>query len=156
MLIKKKISFLVGSIVYITMILVFFPIIIVLFDLYKSIYDIFADMASVGFFFLLFLVSTIFFFPFIYSTIVKGGLSLNIRAEKKGKKNPRFLGLTMFVIGIPLIILTIFGIAGYYSIGEFRGGLGELVYNGFLITFIVLLYFCIFPAFILSTRKVND
>ncbi|MHA2401170.1 MAG: hypothetical protein ACXADU_20090 [Promethearchaeota archaeon] len=153
---KKNIIFLVVSIVYITIVAVLLPIIIIQFDLYKLIYDFFADIASVGTFFLLFLVSTIFFYPFIYSTLVKGGFSLNIRDSKKKRKNPRSLGLKLFVVGIPLIILVVLGIIGYYSIGDFHGGLGELVYNGFLIILVILLYFCIFPAFILSAQKNKD
>jgi hypothetical protein len=61
----------------------------------------------------------------------------------------------MFVLGIPLVLLSILGNVGYYSIAEFHGGLGELAYNGFLVLFFILLYFFIFPALVLTTRKVN-
>ena len=153
MLNKKKTIFLVLSIVYLTIVGVFLPIILVLFDLYKLIFEIFADMASIGVFFFLFLLSTIFFFPFIYSTLVKERLSFNIRDSKKEAKNPRFLGLILFVIGIPLLVLILIGIVAYYSLGEFQGGFGELANNGFLVLLIMDLYFGIFPAFILSFKK---
>ncbi|MHA2036504.1 MAG: hypothetical protein ACW98X_08725 [Promethearchaeota archaeon] len=129
------------------------PIIISNFNLFRPIYDYFAQLSRQGVFFFLYLMSTFFFFPFMYSTLVKEKLSFNIDKNKKNRKNPRYYAYILFIIGLPILIWLIFGILGYYSITETIGGLGEFVQNGFLVCLVVLFYFCICPALILVMKK---
>ena len=99
-------------------------------------------------------MSTFLFFPFIYSTHVKGKLSFNVDVKGKKKKNPRFYSSILFLIGLPIMIWLILGNLVYYSITEVSGdGLGVFIKNGFLVSLIVLLYFCIFPGIVLGLKK---
>jgi hypothetical protein len=150
---KKQLILLIGSIIYISILGFLVPILIITFDLYGKIYDFFADLARVGVFFFLFLMTTFFFFPFIYSTLVKEKLSFNIERGRKKQKNPRFYAFILFLIGAPILIWLILGNLGYYSFTEVSGGLGDFVLNGFLVSLVVVLYFCIFPGIILGLKK---
>lgn len=152
-MIKKQFKLLIGSIIYISTLGFLIPFLISKFDLFGEIYDFFGRLASAGFFFFLFLMSTFFFFPFIYATMVKEKLSFNIERSKKKQKNPRFYASILIVIGLPIMIWLILGNLGYYSITEVSGGLGNFIHNGFLVSFIVLQYFCILPAIILGLKK---
>ena len=154
-MVKSVFRFLVPILIYFSITGILGPFLVIEFRFYISVYPLFDDMASRGFFFSSYLISTFFFFPFIYSTLVKESLSFNINIQKRNKKrmNPRQLGIILFVIGIPLMIWFLFGLVGYYSITEINGGLGQLVQNGFLVLLIILMYFCIFPAIILSLKK---
>jgi len=150
---KKQLKLLIGSVIFISTLGALIPILITSFDLYGGIYDYFAGLAHVGVFFFIYLISTFFFFPFIYSTLVKEKLSFNIVNSKKKQKNPRYYAHILFIIGLPILSWLILGNLGYYSITEVSGGLGDFVLNGFLVSLIVLLYFCIFPAIALALKK---
>lgn len=150
---KRQFLLLIGSIVYIIILGSIIPILIIYLNLFGAIYNYFAGVAQVGVFFFLYLLSTFFFFPFIYSTLVQEKLSFNIVSSKKKQKNPRYYASILFVIGLPIMIWLILGNIGYYSITEVIGGLGDFVLNGFLVCLVVLFYFCIFPAIILSLKK---
>jgi hypothetical protein len=150
---KKKGILVIIAIFYIFIISFLIPYMLFVFDLHRSIYDFNENMASRGVFFFLYIVSTIIFFPFIYSTLTKQKLSLNIRNTKKKAKNPRYYASILFIIGIPIMIWLIIGMFGYYSMSEFKGGLGEFAYNGFLVILFMLLYFCIIPALVLCLKK---
>ncbi|MHA2281590.1 MAG: hypothetical protein ACXAC5_12155 [Promethearchaeota archaeon] len=149
---KKSLKFLIGSVIYILTLGLLIPILVSVFDLFGQIYDYFADLAYAGVFFFIYLIGTFFFFPFIYSTLVKGKLSFNIERKNKKQKNPRYYAFILFLIGLPILIWLILGNLGYYSIKEVSGGLGEFALNGFLVSLIVLLYFCICPALILGLK----
>ncbi|KKK41977.1 hypothetical protein LCGC14_0827760 [marine sediment metagenome] len=154
-MVNRVFSFFVPILIYFSIIGIIVPFLVIEFRFYLSVYTLFEEWASRGFFFSIYLISTFFFFPFIYSTLVKERLSFNINIKKRDKKrmNPRQFGIILFVIGIPLMIWFLLGLVGYYSITEVNGGLGQLVQNGFLVLLIVLMYFCIFPAIILSLKK---
>jgi len=149
----KKAILVISAIFYVSIIGFVLPYMIIVLDLYHSVYDSIEDMASVGIFFFSYLISTFIFFPFIYSTITKEKLSLSLRNQGKKAKNPRYYASILFIIGIPIMIWLIIGACGYYSISEFSYGLGELVLNGFLVMSIMLMYFCIIPALILSLKR---
>lgn len=52
------------------------------------------------------------------------------------------------------MIWLILGNLVYYSITEASGdGLGVFIKNGFLVSLIVLLYYCIFPGIVLGLKK---
>lgn len=149
----KKAILVISAIFYVSIIGFVLPYMIIVLDLYHSVYDSIEDMASVGIFFFSYLIGTFIFFPFIYSTITKEKLSLSLRNQGKKAKNPRYYASILFIIGIPIMIWLIIGACGYYSISEFSYGLGELVLNGFLVMSIMLMYFCIIPALILSLKR---
>jgi len=153
---KKKAILVISAIFYVSIIGFVLPYMLIVLDLYHSVYDSIEDMASTGVFFLSYLVGTFVFFPFIYSTITKEKLSLSLRSQRKNAKNPRYYASILFIIGIPIMIWLIIGACGYYSISEFSYGLGELVLNGFLVMLIMLMYFCIIPASILSFKKSKE
>ncbi|MFX1455017.1 MAG: hypothetical protein ACFFDB_06540 [Promethearchaeota archaeon] len=150
---RKSLISLIGAIAYVILLGILVPTLIEYFNLYTLIYDYFAQLSRGGVFFFAYLMSTFFFFPFIYSTLVKEKLSFNIDTSKKKQRNPRFYAKILFLIGLPILIWLIYGNIGYYSITDVSGGLGEFVVNGFLVCVFVLLYFCIFPAIILGLKK---
>ncbi|MBY8991433.1 MAG: hypothetical protein KGD58_11820 [Candidatus Lokiarchaeota archaeon] len=110
-------------------------------------------MSDAGSFFLIYIVSTILFFPFIYSTLVKEKLSLSVRNINKRGKNPRYYAIVLYIIGIPIMFWLIVGLMGYYKMYDHTPGLGELANNGFLVLLLILMYFCIIPALLLSAKK---
>ncbi|MHA2008070.1 MAG: hypothetical protein ACXABO_12665 [Promethearchaeota archaeon] len=146
---KKNIFLLIGEIIYFCALGFLVPHLLTIFNLVIPIYIVFEDLAGGGFFFFLYLMGTIVFFPFIYSTLSKGRLSFNIKKTIKNGKASCYQGLILFMIGIPIMIWLTLANLGYYSIITFTGGLAILVYNGFLVLIILLMYFCIIPAFIL-------
>ncbi|MHA2180285.1 MAG: hypothetical protein ACXAAH_02545 [Promethearchaeota archaeon] len=150
---KRQIILLFGTIAYVVILGSIIPIVIINLNLFGAIYDYFAELANVGVFFFLWIISTFFFFPFSYSTLVKGKLSLNVDVSKKRQKNPRYYALILLIIGSPIMVWLILGYLGYYSVTLVSGGLGDFVLNGFLVCIILLLYFCIFPAIILGLKK---
>ena len=151
---KKQFLVLIGSLVYVIILGSIIPIIIINLNLFGSIYNFFAELANNGVFFVLWLLTTFFFFPFIYSTIVKEKLSFNVRSSKNKQKNPRYYAIILLLIGLHIMIWLIFGNLVYYSITEVSGdGLGVFIKNGFLVCLIVLLYFCIFPGIVLGLKK---
>ena len=150
---NKKKAILVSVIFYISIIGFVIPYMLIVLDLYHFVIDWVEDMAIKGVFFFFWLIGTFFFFPLIYSTLVEEKLSISIRNKRKEAKNPRYYASILFIIGIPIMIWLIIGTIGNYSISEFSGGLGELVFNGFLVMLIMLMYFCIIPALILSLKK---
>ena len=152
---KKKATLVIIAIFYVSLIGFVIPYMLIVLDLYHSVYDLNEDMAYSGVFFFFYLMGTFLFFPFIYSILVKEKLSLSVRKSRKKAKNPRYYGSILLIIGIPIMILLIIGMLGYYSMSEFGGGLGEFVYNGFLVMLIMLIYFCIIPALILGSKKSN-
>ena len=152
-MIKRVFRFIVPILIYFSIAGFAVPFIVIKFGFYDSVYALLEELASKGFFFFLYLMSNFFFFPFIYSTLIKGRLSFNISKQSKKRKNQRRIALILFVFGIPLIIWCLFGLVGYYSITEFSGGMGQLVHNGFLVLIIILMYFCLFPAIILGLKK---
>lgn len=152
-MIKKVFRYVIPILIYFSIIGFVIPFIVIKFGFYLSIYALFEDLSTNGTFFVIYLSSTFFFFPFIYSTLVKERLSLNIRDQNKKRKNPRQLALILFVFGIPLMIWCIFGLVGHYSMTEFPGGIGQFIQNGFLVLLIVLMDFCIIPGIILSLKK---
>ncbi len=150
---KKQLKLLLGSFIYILILGFLIPYLISSFGFFDEIYNYFSRLAQIGVFFFLYLMGTFFFFPFMYSTLVKEKLSFNIVNSKKQKKNPRYYASILFLIGLPIMIWLILGNLGYYSITEVSGGLGDFVRNGFLVSLFVLLYFCIFPAITLGLKK---
>ena len=152
-MVKKILRFFVAILIYFSITGFGIPFIIIKFRFYYSMYALFEDLGTTGIFFAIYLISTFFFFPFIYSTLIKERLSLNIRNEDKKRKNPQQLAVILFIIGIPLLIWFLFGLVGHYSITEFHGGMGQLVQNGFLVLIIILMYFCIIPGIVLSLKK---
>ena len=150
---KRQIILLIVGIAYVIILGSIVPILIINLNLYGQIYNFFAGLARDGFFFLIYLMSTFLFFPFIYATHVKEKLSFNVDSKRKKKKNPRFYSSILFLIGLPIMIWLILGYLGYYSITEVSGGLGDIVLNGFLVSLIVLLYIIIFPAIVLGLKK---
>ena len=153
MLSKKKIILLIFSIFYISLVGFILPLVFISFDLNQSIYSYFEEVSDAGSFFLIYIVSTICFFPFIYSTLVKEKLSLSVRNINKRRKNPRYYAMILFIIGIPIMFWLIVGLMGYYTMYDHTPGLGELANNGFLVLLFVLMYFCIIPALLLSAKK---
>lgn len=153
MLIKKKIILLIIAVFYISLIGFILPLVFISFDLNQSIYSYFEEVSDAGSFFLIYIVSTILFFPFIYSTLVKEKLSLSVRNSKKRGKNPRYYAVILFIIGIPILFWLIVGFLGYIKMYDHTPGLGELANNGFLVLLILLMYFCIIPAILLSAKK---
>lgn len=153
---KKKAILVISAIFYVSIIGFVLPYMLIVLDLYHSVYDLNEKMASGGVFFFFWLIGTFFFFPFIYSTITKEKLSMSLRNQRKNAKNPRYYASILFIIGIPIMIWLIIGTIWYYSISEFSYGLGELVLNGFLVMLIMLMYFCIIPASILSFKKSKE
>ena len=150
---KKKAILVISAIFYVSIIGFLIPYMLIVLDLYYSVYDLIEEIASVGVFFFFYLIGTFFFFPLMYSTLIEEKLSLSIRNQRKKAKNPRYYASILFIVGIPIMIWLIIGTCGYYSMSEFSGGLGELVLNGFLVMLIMLMYFCIIPALILSFKK---
>jgi hypothetical protein len=152
---KRQSILLIGSIAYVIALSSIIPILIIQLNLFGSIYDYFAGLARDGLFFLLFLISTFLFFPFIYATSIKGKLSFNVDASKKNSKsrNPRYPATILLMIGLPIIVWLILGNLGYYSVTEVSGGMGDFIQNGFLVCLIILLYFCIIPGLILGLKK---
>jgi len=153
MLSKKKIILLIFSIFYISLVGFILPLVFISFDLNQSIYSYFEEVSDAGSFFLIYIVSTICFFPFIYSTLVKEKLSLSVRNINKRGKNPRYYAMILYIIGIPIMFWLIVGLMGYYKMYDHTPGLGELANNGFLVLLLVLMYFCIIPALLLSAKK---
>jgi len=150
---KRQLLLLIGGIAYVIIFGSIVPILIINLNLYGLIYNFFAGLARDGFFFLVYLISTFIFFPFIFATFEKGKLSFNIEDKKKKERNPRFYSYLLLLIGLPIMIWLILGFLGYYSITEVSGGLGDFVLNGFLVSLIVLFYFCILPAIVLGLKK---
>jgi len=150
---KRQLILLIVGIVYVIILGSIVPILIINLNLFGPIYIFFDRLARDGFFFLIFLMSTFIFYPFIYATHVKEKLSFNVDSKGKKHRNPRFYSSFLFLIGLPFMIWLILGILGYYSITEVSGGLGDLVLNGFLVSLIVILYFFIFPAIVLGLKK---
>jgi len=153
MQIKKKVILIIFTLIYFLFMGIVFPYLLIYFDLNQAIYDWNDKMALKGVFFFFFLMSGFFFFPFTYSTLMEEKLSLSIKKRKKETKNPRYYSSVLFIIGIPIMIWLIIAIVGYYTVSEFSGGFGEFVFNGFLVMLIMLIYFCIIPAIILSLKK---
>jgi len=153
MLDKKNVILMIFITAYISFMGLILPLLFIRFDLSQSVYSFFEDLKRDGLFFLLYIISTILFFPFIYSTLVKEKLSLSIRRVNKKGKNPRYYSILLFVIGIPIMCWLIAGCIGYNKIYGHTPGLGELVNNGFLVLLLVLLYFCLIPAFLLAAKK---
>lgn len=153
MLNKKHVILLICIVLYISLTVFILPIIFIRFDLNSSIYNYFEELSDAGFFFLIYLVSTILFFPFIFSTLVKERLSLSVRNVDKRGKNPRYYATILFIIGIPILFWLIVGYIGYIKMYDHTPGLGELANNGFLVLLFVLMYFCIIPALVLSAKK---
>ena len=153
MQVKKKVILIIFTLIYFLFMGIVFPYLLIYFDLSQAIYDWNDKMALKGVFFFFFLMSGFFFFPFIYSTLMEEKLSLSIKKRKKETKNPRYYSSVLFIIGIPIMIWLIIAIVGYYTVSEFSGGFGEFVFNGFLVMLIMLIYFCIIPAIILSLKK---
>lgn len=149
---NKKKAILISGVSYVSIVGFVIPYMLIVLDLYNSVNDWVDDMANNGVFFFFYLIGTFFFFPLVYSTLVEEKLSVSIKKRKKAK-NPRYSASILFIIGIPIMILLIIGTVGYYSTSEFSGGLGELVFNGYLVMLIMLMYFCIIPALILSLKK---
>ncbi|MFX0027938.1 MAG: hypothetical protein ACFE8B_01910 [Candidatus Hermodarchaeota archaeon] len=116
-------------------------------------YDIFESAANAGVFFICYIMANLLFFPFIYSTVLQEKPSHNIKLSNKKLRQPRSYAYILFVISTPLVIWLIIGNIVYYSITEFGGGLGEFARNGFLTLCLLLFFFCIFPAIILSLKK---
>lgn len=152
-MIKRFIRFFFPILIYFCITGLILPFLVIEFRFYISVYLLFEEMALNGVFFFLYVISTFIFFPFIYSTLIKEKLSFNIKKQDKQRMNPRQTGIILFVIGVPLMIWCLFGLVGYYSITEVTNGLGIFVQNGFLVLLILLMYFCIFPAIILSLKK---
>lgn len=150
---KRQLLLLIGGIAYVIILGSIVPILIINLNLYGLIYNFFAGLARDGFFFLVYLISTFIFFPFIFATFEKGKLSFNVEDKKKKQKNPRFYSSLLFLIGLPIMIWLILGFLGYYSITEVSGGLGDFILNGFLVSLIVLFYFVILPAIVLGLKK---
>ena len=150
---RKKVNLVIFAILYISIIGIIVPFMLIALDLYYLVNDWVERTAIKGVFFFFWLIGTFFFFPFMYSTLIEEKLSMSIRNKRKEAKNPRYYASILFIIGIPIMIWLLIGTIGYYSISEFSGGLGELVFNGYLVMLIMLLYFCIFPALILSLKK---
>ena len=153
MLDKKKVILLTCAILYISLVVFILPLVFISFDLNQSIFKDFEDFADEGSFFLIYIVSTILFFPFIYSTLVKEKLSLSVRNINKKGKNPRYYAVILFIIGIPIMFWLIVGLVGYNLMYDHTPGLGEFVNNGFLVLFFVVIYFCIAPTLLLSFKK---
>jgi hypothetical protein len=153
MQIKKKVISIIVTVIYFFFMGIILPYLLIFFDLSQAIYDWNDEMGLKGVFFFFFLMSGFFFFPFIYSTLMEEKLSLSIKKSKNEVKNPRYYSTVLFIIGIPIMIWLIIGMVGYYSVSEFSGGLGEFVFNGFLVMLVMLIYFCIIPAIILSLKK---
>ena len=101
---RKKLGLMSIGILYIFVMGFIFPYLIINHRIHHNIYNYFSDVASEGIFFLLFVVSTIFFFPFIYSTITKEKLSLSVRNIKKKGRNPRNSAIILLVIGGPIMV----------------------------------------------------
>ena len=150
---RNKAILVISAIFYVSIIGIILPYMLIVLDLYHSVYDLNEEMASVGVFFFFWIIGNFFFFPLIYSTLIKEKLSISIRNKRKEAKNPRYYASILLIIGIPIMIWLIIGSVKYYSISEFSGGLGELVFNGFLVMSIILMYFCIIPALFLSLKK---
>ncbi|MFX1325422.1 MAG: hypothetical protein ACFE8N_10725 [Promethearchaeota archaeon] len=150
---KKKLGYLIIGCLYITVIGFIVPYLIINFRIHSLIFDYFSDVASDGMFFLLFVASTILFYPFIYSTITKGKLSLSIRNIKKKGRNPRNSAIILLVFGIPIMIWLIVGSHWYFTSTEFEGGFGIFAKNGFLVLLIIVIYFCVAPGIVLSLKK---
>jgi hypothetical protein len=153
MLNKKNVILLISTILYISLIGFILPLVFISLDVNQSIYSYFDYLSDEGFFFLTYIVSTILFFPFIYSTLVKEKLSLSVRNIHKKRKNPRYYASVLFIIGIPITFWLIVGLVGYNSMYDHTPGLGEFANNGFLVLLFVLMYFCIIPALLLSAKK---
>lgn len=153
MLKKKTAILLIFAALYISLMVFILPYMFIIFDLNNSIYSYFEDLSRKGIFFSIYVVSTILFFPFIYSTLVKEKLSLSVRNIERRGKNPRYYAFILFLIGIPIMFWIVVGLIGYSSRADHTPGLGEFAKNGFLVLFFVLLYFCIIPALLLSAKK---
>jgi len=151
---KKQFLVLIGSLVYVIILGSIIPIIIINLNLFLSIYNFFAELARDGVFFVLWMVSTFFFFPFIYSTLVKEKLSFNVRSSKTKQKNPRYYAHILLLIGLPIMIWLILGNLGFYSITKVSGGgLTIFIKNGFFVSLLILFDFCIFPGIVLGLKK---
>ncbi|MFW9940084.1 MAG: hypothetical protein ACFFFT_03525 [Candidatus Thorarchaeota archaeon] len=153
MQIKKKVISIILVLIYFSFMGIILPYLLIRFELSQSIYDWNEKIGIKGVFFFLFLMSSFVFFPFIYSTLMEEKLSFSIKKKKKETKNPRYYSTVLLIFGIPIMIWLIIGIVGYYSVSEFSGGFGEFVFNGFLVMLIMLIYFCIIPAILLSLKK---
>lgn len=150
---KKIVILLIGATTYICVLGFLVPFIFIILNLNIPMYASFEKLASMGFFFFLYLIATMIFFPFIYSTLVQERLSFSINKTNKNGKSPRYYSRILFMIGIPIMIWLILGNLGYYSTTEFVGGLALLIHNGFIVLIIILMYFCIIPAIVLSFKK---
>jgi hypothetical protein len=150
---KKLLLIGIFGILSISLIGIIIPLAVINLNLQNVIYAQFLRWSSVGVFFFLYIIGTLFFFPFIYSTLTKAKLSLSVRNIKKKGGNPRFTSAILFLFGLPVIFWLIMGNIGYYAIYGFSGGLGELAVNGFLVCIILVMYFCIIPALILGLKK---
>ena len=150
---RRQVLLLVASIAYVVLLSSIVPILISFFNLFEFIYDYFAELAGAGVFFVIYLMGTFFFFPFIYSTLIREKLSINIDKVNKKERNPRYYATILFLIGFPIMVWLILGNLEYYSITDNRGGLGIFILNGFLVCLITVFYFCIAPAIVLGLKK---
>lgn len=150
---RKQALLLVVSITFVVILSAIVPILISYFNLFGLIYNYFYELAGDGVFFVIYLLGTFLFFPFIYSTSVRGKLSINIDKAKRAKRNPRYYATILSLIGLPILVWLTLGNLGYYSIRDNSGGLGDFILNGFLVCLIFLSYYCIAPAIILGLKK---
>lgn len=150
---RRQVLLFVPSIAYVVVLSAIVPILVSYFNLFGLIYNYFAELAGDGVFFVIYLLGTVFFFPFIYSTHVREKLSINLDKAKKAKRKPRYYATILFLIGLPIMVWLILGNLGYYSITDNIGGLGVFIQNGFLVSLITLTYFCIAPAIVLGLKK---
>ncbi|MFX1478692.1 MAG: hypothetical protein ACFFCI_11240 [Promethearchaeota archaeon] len=115
----------------------------------------FEDLSPQGIFFFLYLISIIFFVPYLFSiTATEKWWLGRYRIGKKFRTN-RTLGYILLIIGVPILTWLIIAVIRYYSITDFVGGLGEFVYNGFLVLSLMCVLFFIIPGLILSFRTIE-
>ena len=108
-LMQRSKSIWIIALCYISIIGFIIPFMIIALNWYQVMYDIFERMATVGVFFTLYLISTLLFFPFIYSTLLQEKRSYEGKKSKKRIKQPRLYGYLLFIISIPLVIWLIVG-----------------------------------------------
>lgn len=150
---KKNTFLLIIAICYLSIIGIVLPYMIITLNWNSILQDLFRRLAKGGVFFTLYLFATLLFFPITYTTLLQEKQSHDTKNKKNKVRKPPFYAYILFVISIPIMLWLVVGIIGYYSVTDYTGGMDEFARNGFLTLFLVLLYYCIIPAIILSLKR---
>lgn len=153
---KKHLTLLIFALLFIGIVGILIPILLIYTGLYRSIYITFEDLAPEGIFFFLYMISIIIFLPYLLSISATEKWWLGKKRSSRKFRRNRTLGYILLIIGVPVLTWLIIAAIRYYSITEFIGGLGEFVYNGFLVLSFMCVLFLVIPGLLLSLRRIEE